>query len=83
MPEVSGKLDFGLAPGKSNMGRWEMRVDFALSQYHEFTKAGKEGRATVWRLATVHVPAEPASKVAKRGKEGFMGKGKSMGQGGH
>ena len=83
MPEVSGKLDFSLVPGDCSLGRWQQRVNVALSKNSEFVRAGKEGRATIWRLNKAHTPAKPASKVIQRGKGKFMGKGKSMGQGGH
>ena len=83
MPEVSGKLDFAPAPGKTNSERWHMRVSYALSQHPEFARVGKVGKATVWRLKEAQMPAEPASKAFQREKGKFMGKGKSMGQGGH
>ena len=83
MPEVSGKLDVGLTPGNCSVQQWQSRVNRALSKNPEFTRVGKEGKAVVWRLNTAHTPAEPASKATKREKGKFMGKGKSMGQGGH
>ena len=83
MPEVSGKLDFSLMPGKPNMERWQMRASDALTQNPEFVRAGKEGKAIVWRLNKAHMPVAPASKAIQRDKGKFMGQGKSMGQGGH
>ena len=83
MPEVSGKLDVSLCPGEKSRTRWEMNVGKALSSNPEFTQAGNEGRATVWRLNEAHMPAKPASKVIQCDKGKFMAKGKSMGQGGH
>ena len=83
MPEVSGKLDFSPAPGDSSRTRWEQRVNYALSQNHEFTCVGKEGKATLWQLNKAHIPAEPASKAFQRENGKFMAKGNSMGQGGH
>ena len=80
---MSGKLDFSLMPGDRSMKRWQQSVNWHLSQKPEFTRAGKEGHATIWRLNNTHMPAEPASKAIKREKGNFMEKGKSMGQGGH
>lgn len=83
MPEVSGKLDFGHCPGKPNMERWQMNVGNALSSNPEFTHAGNEGCAIVWRLNKAHMPVAPASKAIQRDKGKIMGQGKSMGQGSH
>lgn len=83
LPPVMGKLDRRTYPGSQKMERWQHRVSTALSENPEFAKVGKVGNAAIWKLVDQHIPAKKPRQAVKRDKGKFMGKGKSMGQGGH